>query len=70
MNGHPIDIANGTSIEASIPAGCVLRRSYSGVSWTDVSDRVFVHVGGDAQYRIDCDTYTVPVTAVLTITPA
>lgn len=59
---------NGEQVSATIPAGCVLRRSADAQSWVDVVSAVpFTHTGPMAHYRIDCVTYTSPVTATLEI---
>lgn len=59
----------GAAITYELPAGCVLRRSYNLEQWEVVeTESPFTHAGADAHYRIDCDEYTGPVTATLTIT--
>jgi hypothetical protein len=66
--GSPAPASAGQTVSATIPAGCVLRRSTDLQTWDDVATAVpFTHTGADAHYRIDCVTYTAPVTATLSI---
>ena len=66
--GFPI----GTCIEEgkiavsyTLPPGCVFMKS-SGDAWSQCETASpFVHSGADCGYRIDCVTYTEPVTATL-----
>lgn len=66
--GFLLPAVNGEQVSATIPAGCVLRRSTDLQSWSNVATPVpFTHSGALAHYRIDCVTYTAPVTATLEI---
>lgn len=68
--GFPLTADNGNRIVATVPNGCSLRVSANMHDWYVVSERDFAHLGAAASYRIDCDSFTVPVTATLNITPA
>ena len=66
--GMPLPASAGDQVAATIPAGCVLRTSANLVHWFDVATSVpFVHQDDACSYRIDCVTYTGPVTATLEI---
>jgi hypothetical protein len=66
--GTPNGADAGQTVDATIPFGCVLRVSFDLTKWDDAPTVPFVHSGASASYRIDCVTFTVPVTATLTIT--
>ena len=63
MRGMMRPVDAGKTIACSLPSGCVLMCNDEPV----VYDGPFV-VTATAEYRIDCVTYTSPVTATLTIT--
>ncbi len=65
--GFPLLAESGETVAADVPTGCVLRKSTNLVDWQDVASHSFTHIGPDTTYRIDCVTYTVPVTATLEI---
>ena len=69
-SGFPLTAENGNRVIATVPNGCYLRVSTNLHDWSVVSERDFSHSGSTASYRVDCDSYTVPVTATLDITPA
>jgi hypothetical protein len=68
--GNPAPVSDGQMVYATIPAGCVLRMSSDLIEWTAAPSVPFVHSGEPASYRIDCDNYFAPVTAVLTVSEA
>ncbi len=66
-HGFPLMAHTGETVTATVPTGCVLRKSTNLVDWQDVVSHSFTHTGPDTTYRIDCVTYTAPVTATLEI---
>lgn len=67
QEGVPHALADGAVAEiVSLPAGCIFMASHDGAqTWEEVASP---HTAvADCHVRIDCDTYTAPVTAVLTI---
>ena len=69
-SGFPLTAENGNRVIATVPIGCNLRVSTNLSDWSVVSERDFQHAGSTASYRIDCDSFMAPVTAILDITPA
>lgn len=51
----------------TLPAGCVLRESADMQSWSVVSTPSPFVAATDTNLRIDCDVFTAPVTATLSI---
>lgn len=65
MAGHPHTLPAGTEVVADLPAGCVMRAGNTMQSLAIVSSPYTLPADGIV--RVDCDTYTAPVTATLEI---
>lgn len=66
--GLPLSASEGDVVSATVPDGCVLRKSTDLKTWDAVESTNFAHHGEHTSYRIDCDVFQNPVIAILEIT--
>lgn len=64
-DGHPINLSHGQTISVENMSGLSLK-ALAGETWRSVSSPYTADA--DCLVRLDCVTYTSPVTAVLSIT--
>lgn len=63
--GHPLNVHAGATLTGDLPAGCVLR---AGATLAELQPVVLPYTApGEAVVRIDCDQFTAPVLAVVSI---